>query len=99
MKPIFAPLTALALLLPAAAHADDITDALDAARTAYADGDIQYAIEELDFARAKLLSLKTDALSAYLPEPPAGWTRTLNTDLNAGMSMMGGGVGDRKSVV
>ncbi|WP_240476959.1 hypothetical protein [Roseivivax marinus] len=44
---------ALLALLPVAASAqeDEITEALDAARSAYEDGDIQFAIDELDFAR------------------------------------------------
>lgn len=92
MTRLIAPLLALALL-PATAHADEITDALDAATAAYKNGEIQYALEELDFARNKMLTLKTDALTAYLPEAPAGWTRTVNTEMNAGMAMMGGGVG------
>lgn len=86
-------LTALTLLMPLPAMADEISDTLESALQAYTDGDIQYAIDELDYARNKLLALKTDALSAYLPEPPEGWTRTINSDMNAGMSMMGGGVG------
>lgn len=92
MHRLTAALTA-ALLMPLPALADEITDALTSAQTAYAEGDIQYAIEELDFARGKLLALKTDALSAYLPDAPEGWTRTVNSEMNAGMAMMGGGVG------
>ncbi|ETX27773.1 hypothetical protein [Roseivivax isoporae] len=80
-------------LAPAPLLADEIADALTAAQEAYADGDIQYALDELDFARAKLLERKTDALGAWLPEAPEGWTREVDTDMNAGLAMMGGGVG------
>ena len=86
-------LFALTLALPACpAAADEISDTLGSALEAYQAGDIQYALEELDFARAKLLELKTDALGAFLPEPPEGWTRSVNTEANAAMAMMGGGV-------
>ncbi|SMO74577.1 hypothetical protein SAMN06265173_11266 [Thalassovita litoralis] len=93
MPRLLSALTALSLLLPLPALADEITDALDSAKAAYAEGDIQYAIEELEFARNKLLALKTDALGAYLPDAPDGWARTINSDMGAGLAMMGGGVG------
>ena len=46
------PLAAM-LALPAAA--DEITDTLQSALDAYETGDVQYALEELDYARSKLL--------------------------------------------
>lgn len=79
-------------LLAAPAAADEITDTLQSAIEAYEQGDVQYALEELDYARSKLNELKTDALSAFLPEAPEGWTREIDTEANAGMAMMGGGV-------
>ncbi|WP_306131286.1 hypothetical protein [Roseivivax marinus] len=86
---------ALLALLPVAASAqeDEITEALDAARSAYEDGDIQFAIDELDFARQRLLELKTDALERFLPEAPEGWSREIDTDMAQGLAFMGGGVG------
>ena len=42
---------AAALTLPFAAQADEISDTLQSAIEAYNDGDINYALEELDFAR------------------------------------------------
>ncbi|MFZ5963168.1 hypothetical protein ACOXXX_09475 [Thalassococcus sp. BH17M4-6] len=86
-------LLSLFLVLPSLAAADEISDALTAAQEAYADGDIQYALDELDFARNKLLEAKTDALGAFLPAAPDGWTREVNTEMNQGLAMMGGGVG------
>ena len=61
-------------LLAAPASADEIADTLQSAIDAYQEGDVQYALEELDYARSKLLELKTDALSGFLPEAPEGWT-------------------------
>ncbi|GHG85124.1 hypothetical protein [Pseudodonghicola xiamenensis] len=82
----------LALTTPFAA-ADEITDALTSALGAYQDGDVKYALEELDYAKQKLTELQVDALAQYLPEAPAGYTREMNTEMSAGMMLMGGGTG------
>lgn len=95
MTRAFAVATIFILALPALAQADEVSDALQSAQDAYASGDIQYALDELDFARNKLLSMKTDALGAYMPEAPEGWTRVMDEDMNMGMAMLGGGVGAR----
>lgn len=90
----FLPLAAAACFaLPLPLHADEVSEALQTALDAYADGDIQYAIDELDFARQKLLEMKTDSLGAFLPDAPDGWTRETSTEMAAGLAMMGGGVG------
>ena len=73
--------------------ADEVTDTLSAALQAYEDGDIDYAIEELDYARQLLQDLSAQALTAFLPEAPAGWTREISeAGTNAGLAMLGGGV-------
>jgi len=81
------------LALSAPARADEITETLQSAMDAYAEGDLQYALEELEYARQLMLTMKTDALTGFLPEPPEGWTREVDTEMNAGLAMMGGGVG------
>lgn len=83
---------ALALSAPSA-HADQVADTIQSALDAYNAGDIQYAMEELAYAQQQLQAMKADSLSAFLPEAPEGWTRTINTDMNAGLMMMGGGTG------
>lgn len=92
MKQI-ATLTAGLALLAAPLFADDITDTLNSAITAYEDGDIEYAIEELTYAKGLLQALKTQALEAYLPEAPAGWTREIEEEAGQFLGMMGGGTG------
>ena len=77
----------------ASAAADEVTDALHSAIEAYEDGDTQYALEELDYARQLLTAMKTDALVGFLPEAPAGWSREVDTEMGAGLAMMGGGTG------
>ena len=82
---------ALCLAMPAAA--DDITDAMESARTAYDDGDIQYTIEELTYALQLLNDIKAGSLKGFMPEPLDGWTREFDEDMATGMGFMGGGIG------
>lgn len=72
--------------------ADEVTDTLSSALQAYEDGDIDYALEELEYARQLLQAMATQELSAFLPEPPAGWTREVSeNDMTPGLAMIGGG--------
>jgi hypothetical protein len=81
----------LTVLLASTAVADEITDTLQSAITAYEDGDVTYAIEELDYAKQLLQEMQTGALAGFLPEAPEGWTAEEDTDASAGYAMMGGG--------
>lgn len=85
--------TAVALFAAQPLMADEISDTLQSALDAYEQGDAKYALEELDYARQLMLALKTDALVGFLPPAPDGWTREVNTEMNAGLAMMGGGTG------
>lgn len=75
------------------ALADEVTDTLTSAMNAYEEGDIDYAIEELDYAKQLLQAMKTEELTAFLPDAPPGWTREISDDMNSGLSMLGGGMG------
>ncbi|TYB82195.1 hypothetical protein FVF75_05560 [Maritimibacter fusiformis] len=75
------------------ALADEVTDTLTSAMDAYEEGDIDYAIEELDYAKQLLQAMKTAELTAFLPEAPAGWTREVSEEMNTGLAMLGGGMG------
>ena len=87
-------LTAAALAFAALpASADEVTDTLESALQAYQDGDIQYALEELTYAQQLMQAMKADSLTGFLPEAPDGWTREVDTEMNAGLAMMGGGTG------
>ena len=97
MRPHTIAAAALALTLGLPATADEITDTLQSALDAYNEGNAAYALEELDYARQLLLAIKTDALVGFLPEAPEGWTREINTEMNAGLAMMGGGTGAEAS--
>lgn len=82
-----------ALTLPFAAGADEVTDTLDAVSSAYAAGDYNLAIEELNFALAQLQGLRTESLGAYLPPAPEGWTLEVSSEMSGFLSMAGGGIG------
>ena len=82
-----------ALAFPSAVLADDVTETLESALKAYQDGDLKYAMEELDFARQLIKAQNTASLTTFLPDGPDGWTREVSTEVTAGMSMMGGGAG------
>lgn len=58
---------------------------------AYADGDVQYALDEIAYATQLLNALVTEGLQAHLPEPQEGWTMTLDEEAGAGMGVLGGG--------
>ena len=63
-----------ALLLPPAAHADDVTEQLDQAASAYRKKDLTTALTAIEAAADLLRQMKTEAWKAALPEPLPGWT-------------------------
>ncbi|SFJ36172.1 hypothetical protein [Celeribacter neptunius] len=81
---------ALALTVTAAA-ADEVSDTLESALKAYGDGDVAYALEELDYAKQLMQEMQAGALSDFLPDAPEGWSAEEDTDAAAGFAMMGGG--------
>ena len=66
--------TAIALVMPASAWADEITDQLDQARGYYDQGDLTGAISELEFVLQAMRGRIGQALLATFPPAPAGWT-------------------------
>lgn len=83
----------LALSVPASA--DEFTETLDAVAEAYAAGDINAAADDLAYAAQLLQHMKGDAFAALLPEAMDGWTREVQTEGNAAMGLLGGGVSAR----
>jgi hypothetical protein len=77
------------------ALADEFTDVVESALSAYADGDVSIAMEELDYALKLLREQKAASLANFLPDALPGWTRALDDDLSesggAAMAMLGGG--------
>lgn len=91
MRPVLAAVALVLAALPA--RADQISDTLRSAIAAYEAGDVAIALQDVAIATQMLQQLQAQGLAAFLPEPPEGWRRTVNTDMAAGMSMMGGGTG------
>ena len=83
----------VAALAVGTAQADEVTDTLQSAIESYEAGDVAYALEELAYAQQLMMAMKADGLAAFLPEAPDGWTREINTEMNAALAMMGGGTG------
>ncbi|MCB6179146.1 hypothetical protein LHP98_13555 [Rhodobacter sp. Har01] len=75
------------------ARADAVSDALDAATAAYANGKLTETARRIAEANSALSALQSAALLALLPPAPDGWTRSENTDMTATMVVIGGGSG------
>jgi hypothetical protein len=90
--PRIIPAVALAAaLIPVPALADDITDALNAAITAYEAGEVQDALAEIAYATQLLNDLQSAGLEGFLPAALDGWTREVSDDAAQGFGFMGGG--------
>ncbi|AVW93175.1 hypothetical protein [Celeribacter baekdonensis] len=88
--------TALLTTMATGAFADEVTDTLESALKAYGDGDVTYALEELDYAKQLLKEMQSGALSDFFPAAPDGWTVEDDADTVAGYAMMGGGTAAAK---
>ncbi len=73
------------------AWADDVTDAIDEAATAYEEGDLAYAKDSLEFAAQLIGQMKTGTLATLLPEPLDGWDAAEAETETMGAAMFGGG--------
>ncbi len=78
-------------LFPAVVTADEVSDTLQSALQAYEDGDIKYALEELDYAKQLLKQIQSTALTDFLPEAPEGWSREIDTETAALLGFGGTG--------
>lgn len=92
-KALYPALVALALTAPLPARADAVSDALEAASTAYADGKLAETSARIAEATAALSALQSAALVALLPPAPDGWTRTDNAEMTQALVVIGGGSG------
>lgn len=78
-----------ALASTSLAHADAVEDALEAARSAYASGDLSGTAAQINAAARAVLELQAGRLQAMLPEPPSGWTREIDEANDGGMLLSG----------
>lgn len=81
-----------AILLTPFSQADEITDAVDEAMSAYKEGELSEAVSQLDYAAGLIRQQKAEAIKAVFPKPLSGWDATdIESEATGGM-MMGGGI-------
>ena len=74
------------------AQADEIEESLQLALEAYQAGDINAAMEEIDYAAQLITQMKAAGLSDFLPEALPDWTRAEAEQGGAAMMAFGGGM-------
>ncbi len=79
------------ILISTTITADDITDTMDDAMTAYKKGDYVQAKEDLTYVMELLKQKKGETIQGFLPEPLNGWKAEKAKSENAGSGMLGGG--------
>jgi hypothetical protein len=77
----------------AMARADDVTDQINEALSAYGRKDMPTAIAGLEAALDLLRQRRADAYGALLPATPAGWTADDVETVSIGVAVVGGGTG------
>ena len=90
-RPILLALTAMTLLLPAAARADDIADAMNEAMRAYQAGKIGAARTALGEATQLLAQKAANGLGVAMPAPLSGWQAADVETNTAALGLLGGG--------
>ena len=91
---IFKRLTYISLstiLLSTSILADDITDTMEDALTAYKKGDYVQAKEDLTYAMELLKQKKGETIKGFLPDALDGWKAEDAKSESAGSGMLGGG--------
>lgn len=93
MRAIFLSVLLVLFGAAAAAHAraDDVGDLITKALNAYHAHDSEAAMAALDAAAAELRQQRADALKAFLPLPPPGWTADPTQTSAVSAAMLGGG--------
>lgn len=91
MKSYAAALAAI-LIFSGPLHADEISDTIQEALTAYQKGDLAHTKQTLDYASQLIASKNAENLIALLPEPLPGWSAEAGESQSAGMAMFGGGL-------
>ena len=86
-------LFSLGLLIAPPALADEASDAIAAAQSAYEAGNLKAAAEALQTATLAIAVTKGALLTATLPPAPDGWTRQDNTNMAPDFAAIGGGTG------
>jgi hypothetical protein len=91
------PALALAAAVVSPVRADEVTDNLDTAKTAYEAGNYSEAITSIDYANQLIRQKKGDEIKKLLPSAPKGWEADEAESEAAATSMLGGGVTAKRS--
>src|SRR3954451_7660744 len=86
-------MAALVAVTPVTAWADEISDQIAEALSAYRKKDVSTAIAALEAAANMLRQERAESWKTLLPAPPAGWTAEEAETSAAGTSLFGGGTG------
>ena len=76
--------------------ADEVTDNLDTAKSAYEAGKYSESIQALDYAGSLIRQKKGEAVVKLLPPAPKGWIAEEGESESSGSAMMGGIVGAKR---
>ena len=90
-----AAVVALLIGMNGAARADDISDAIDAARKSYQSGDLGNAKQSLDLASQLIGQKNAEGFAALLPNPLPGWKADRAQSTAVGAAMFGASVASR----
>jgi hypothetical protein len=94
MRNLAIALSLIAFAVPLApAVADDVTDQINEAVSAYSRKDVPTAIAGLEAALNLLRQGRADAYGKLLPAPPPGWTADDVETISVGVMIAGGGTG------
>lgn len=80
-----------ALLVATSAVADEITETIEGALSAYQKGEYKAASEDLGYAQQLIRQKRGDSFKQYMPVPLTGWTMGEIDVQTATAAMMGGG--------
>jgi hypothetical protein len=91
LKRVSLALFSAGLLIVMPLAADDVSDTIESALSAYKKGEFSSAAEDLSYALELIKQKKGENLKDYLPEPLSGWSAEEAQSQTAGAAMMGGG--------
>ena len=95
LRPLFVALVLFAMAVPALA-ADDVVDAIDAARKAYEAGELSKAKQSLDSASQLVGRKNAERFETLLPQPLPGWTADKPKSASVGIAIFGSSTASRR---
>ena len=95
LRPLFVALVLFAMAVPALA-ADDVLDAIDAARKAYEAGELSKAKQSLDSASQLVGRKNAERFETLLPQPLPGWTADKPESASVGIAIFGSSTASRR---